>query len=234
MERLSSFSDMFDIFFDQFNLSQEVKKIFVWLDMKEIKDDIVLFSPGLSIPFDRAFFSSSKDTKRDRYLNLLSRFEEQKEIYGEMQETVSKLSDIDKAVLNDYYVKGMNIERLRRIYHNPFVWEDLIVNVALCDPDYLLKEKLQQAYKQLKMKHYQIFEKLKKEIRCDFDSKIRRYENRFDLKWMNQDHRSGYYQSKVKVFVWVILYLENKATIDDLERFLPLLVGGRKLLKQVL
>lgn len=145
MERLSSFSDMFDIFFDQFNLSQEVKKIFVWLDMKEIKDDIVLFSPGLSIPFDRAFFSSSKDTKRDRYLNLLSRFEEQKEIYGEMQETVSKLSDIDKSVLNDYYVKGMNIERLRRIYHNPFVWEDLIVNVALCDPDYLLKEKLQQA-----------------------------------------------------------------------------------------
>ncbi|MDY5232613.1 MAG: hypothetical protein SPH17_03270 [Faecalicoccus sp.] len=233
MERLPSFNDMFDILFDQFNLGQEVKRVFIWLDMKEIRDDIVLFSPGLSIPFERANFAASKDTKKDRYLNLISRFDEQKEIFSDIQDAVAKLSDVNKLILDDYYTKGMNVERLRRTYHNPFAWEDLITNIALADPDYLLKDDLQNMYEQLKVKHHQIFDILKQEVCKDFDSKLLKYGDRFDLKWMKQNHQSGYYQSKVKIFIWGILYMDGKVTIEDLERFLPLLKGGRKLLKQL-
>ena len=231
MERIISFTDQFCIFSDHFNCADEFRKFEAWIDFRQIQS-IVQYAPGLSIPFDRGFFTKSRSAS-DQLLNLVCRYYDQKELCGEVDQILKKLEPSSMDLLYARFYEDQKWDELAREHSNPYLYEDLLVAFAAANDDYMFQDMIRSEYESLKSKHQFLIKEALKEVNESFDEKIRTLGDRFDIAWCEKDHSSNAYKRKKRIFLYVILYFEGKLDRDDLNRFLPLHVGGRKILKQL-
>ena len=116
-----AFHDKWAIFKEKYGLNQEIQKITTYLDMRIVQDNLCLFAPGVSISFDRACFSGAINTNKDRILELITRFEEEKEIYREACEALKGFSFDEYIVLIKRFLLGVPEEKLRLAKKRTFI-----------------------------------------------------------------------------------------------------------------
>lgn len=233
MREFVSFRDKWIIFKDDYGLNQEIQKITNYLDMRIIQDNLCLFAPGTSISFDRACFSGAINTNKDRILDLITRFDIQKEIYIEACNALKALSMEEFVVLLKRFLFGMPEEKLRLDYNNPFLIEDVIVSFASKDNDYNFQNSILSLYTDLKNEHLSLFENSIKNIQENLEQEIEPYRDIYPLKlnFLKQKKRSGSYRKQSTVCSIWIGFMTGQFPKEEVYRYLPMYPGGKRMMK---
>lgn len=228
-----AFHDKWAIFKEKYGLNQEIQKITTYLDMRIVQDNLCLFAPGVSISFDRACFSGAINTNKDRILELITRFEKEKEIYREACEALKEFSFDEYIVLIKRFLLGVPEEKLRLAKKNPFIIEDIIVSFASKDNDYLYQNSILDRYTELKKEHLSLFEKLIKSIQENLEQEIEPYREIYPLKtnFLAYNKRTGAYRRKSTICsIWIAL-MKKQIPKEEVYRFLPMYIGGKQMMK---
>lgn len=233
--RLVAFRDKWVIFKEKYGLDQEIHKIAAYLDMRIIQDNLCLYAPGISISFDRACFSGAINTNRDSILDLITRFEAEKELYTEACEALKEFSIDEYIVLIKRFLLGVSEETLRLSKNNPFIIEDIVVLFASKDSDYIFQDSILNLYTRLKEEHISLFENYIKQIQKNIEKEIEPHRDKYplELSFLKYDKRSGAYRRKSTICSIWILYVREIITREDTIRFLPMYVRGRHLTKLI-
>lgn len=217
-----------DYIYVQYDLNEIDADIQTYLDMRQIKD-LDEYMPSQTIPLEGVARGSRK--AGDPQLRLLERFDNARFIEHTIQDALDKLPEELQDAFQQYYIERKSENKVRKAFDNPFILEDLMVEIACyCYED----ENIKNEYQSIKKQWLEVFNKLKELQENDFISNIKKYPMIFDVDEFLQlkNHTGGYYCKK-QIYLLGLLYLNEDICYEDFKRFAVTLKGGMKLFNKI-
>lgn len=214
-----TFEEYFEGFKDFYNLDYLYKEIDLWITMQSLHGNFFELIPSINSKRDGP--PSQRNFLDDCLLNQITKIDECKEIYQEIDFTLCKLNK------HEHYM--FNLVFLKKEHVHFFAESDLIVTIAKNNHNYMYFNVIEASYLLLKDTFIRNIKKIIYERKRDFERYIQLYPQLIPSEWEDIWIRGNGLNSRRRyMFVCATLYKEGWISLVHFEDLITPYHGGHK------